>query len=91
MQGQRINQVSRVHWRLNGASNSVSDSIYGEAILEYDEKNQYINYENLSEDIVIDWVKKYLGDKKTLEYEEVLTNKINNLISPDVVPTKLPW
>ena len=53
----------------------------------------YIPYEDLTNDIVIGWVKAQLGENGVLSVEETLAAQVEALINPtpSPEPTPLPW
>lgn len=74
----------------NGNSHFISR---GEVELNTNNIENFINYENLTQEIVLDWIKTNLGEKY-LEYEMNHTELINsttNLHNPKIVTKSLPW
>jgi hypothetical protein len=87
--------VFNVHWRL-AMSETVEDrnyyaDTYGViAFTQNPESLDYIPYEELTEEIVVGWVKESLGEEKLEEMEEMLSNRIENQINPPTL-SGLPW
>lgn len=86
--------VFSVHWRVFGSasdgSRTVSDSVCGEITLERPSEGEFIDYENLSEDVVISWVKTGLGQQVVKDYEDSLVGKLKKALEPRT-ELGLPW
>jgi hypothetical protein len=85
------NGVIRVHWRAEAREDSYYDSVYGDVSLtpDYQDEN-FIPYAELTEEIVIGWVKDALGAEKVQEYENLLAAQIERQKNPPVLPG-VPW
>ena len=63
----------------------------GEVILEPDAtSSEFVSYDDLTESVVMGWVKDSLGEEEVTNIEEVLTAKVTAQMSP-TSQTGLPW
>lgn len=53
--------------------------------------NDFIVYDDLTKEIVIDWVKESMGAENITLAQSALDNQINELINPSVISLPLPW
>lgn len=83
--------VMTVAWRLNGTDGENSGTVFGSVNLEYKRGHDYIPYEDLTKEQVINWVKNSLGDNEIMQYEALISRKIEDAKAPKVVVKKLPW
>ena len=60
---------------------------------EVSEGSDYIPFEDLTNEIVIGWVKELLGPEGVTSYEAAVAGKIDSQINPPVAPVSkdLPW
>jgi hypothetical protein len=87
--GQELqNVVNVVHWRYDAILNDYETEIYGTLELNGANPNDFILYENLTENDVITWLEDGL-DVDNLQ--TILINKINLLINPVEATLPLPW
>ena len=71
-----------------------TSSINNTAFFELDpNKPDYIPYADLTNDIVVGWIKEQLGVDAVANYEESIAGQIELQINPPVTPqpTPLPW
>lgn len=85
------NVVSNIHWRVLATYENYMISVYGEESIEYQLRETFIPYEELTQETVINWVKQTMGIEKVTEIENMVTEKLNNLVNPEVVALSLPW
>jgi hypothetical protein len=85
------NIVTCVHWRIKGTNNKNTAEVYGSQIIKNDPKNSFINYESLSKNDVIAWVKEAMGVDVVNELQNALDNQLKLLESPLIVTLPLPW
>lgn len=57
----------------------------------YDSKNLFIEYKNLTQEIVLTWVQNRLGEDEIASLKNYLANNIKNQQTPQVVTLDLPW
>jgi hypothetical protein len=87
----KTNVVETIHWRLNGVDGDYATSVYGSQGVTYEESTDFIEYDNLTEDQLISWVKDTLGEEQVTNYENSVTSQLELLKNPVVVNPPLPW
>lgn len=91
-QGNETNVVYNVHWRYIATTGSYVTDAYGMIGLDpYNSGSPFIPFNQLTEEIVTDWVVDEMGQDKLNELQQILDDKISGMISP---PTELlppPW
>ena len=87
----KSNVVSNVHWRVNATDEINKATIYGEQKLSYDSENQFIPFDSLTKETVIEWVQKAMGSEQVAFIQQNLDNQIANLANPPIVTPPLPW
>ena len=78
-----------VHYTVSATNGSYCAGTYGSLGLDRP-KGNLIPFSDLTEEVVVDWVKKKFGDEKIAEIETALQTQLDE----QVVPTKvsgLPW
>ncbi len=85
------NVVSCVHWRVNGTDGINNASVYGIQNLIYTSNNPFINYSNLTESVVIEWIQNSMGSEQVLAIQNNLDTQISLLMNPPVISPSLPW
>ena len=90
-------RVGTVHYTVNALSDTVdpnsesggfySAGAYGSVGLDGDVTTQF---ENLTEEVVVGWVKEQIGAEKVAEIEAALQNQIDVKITP-VSAAGVPW
>jgi hypothetical protein len=81
--------VFTVHYTINAADDVYTSGAYGSLGLERPEGNM-IPFADLTEEIVIGWVKEKFGDEKVLEIEEALQSQIEEQHYPSKA-SGMPW
>ena len=95
------NCVFNIHWSITATSSTINPQTnkpytaysYGSQAIQYDDSEQYIPYENLTQDIVVGWIKESI-DKTEMpvsSLESSLDAIINNQINPPIIKPALPW
>jgi len=82
--------VFTVHYTIGANDGTYSSSAYGSIGLEKPEPGNMIPYAELTEELVIGWVKQNFGDEKVAEIEAALQQQLNQQHAPTVAPG-LPW
>jgi hypothetical protein len=84
--------VTNVKWQCSATDGEQAYAVNGgEAILEPDvTSSDFISYDDLTESVVMGWVKDSLGEEEVASIEEVLTAKVTAQMSP-TSQTGLPW
>lgn len=87
--------VFTAHWSLTAedffGGEPVTGYVYGSQGLVHNAKGPFIPYANLTEELVVDWVKKAMGDETVLAHETAVVQQIENQKNPPVVTPTLPW
>ncbi|CAB4126814.1 hypothetical protein UFOVP84_25 [uncultured Caudovirales phage] len=90
--GSMTDYVVTAHWLLTGTDGTYKDSAYGSVSFTEDaNKPNYTPFNELTNEIVVSWVKSTLGDKKVAKLETSIINQINDQITPPIVTPQLPW
>ena len=92
--GNMADYVVNIHWSLLGtdSNSSYSNSIQGlTSFVEKSDDTDYILFENLTQDIVINWVKNNIENDLLQNYKSIIANQIHDQISPPFINPKLPW
>lgn len=84
--------VSNVLWTVSGVDGPYSASADGATSFS-DSDNEFIPYDELTEEAVISWVRSALGPDSVANYEANVQGQINTMASPPVPPREapLPW
>ena len=89
------NVVSNIHWRVIATDNATPipnvASIYGSQLLPFNSSNQFIDYSELNEQIVIGWLQNLLGQDEINAIQSNLDIQINNLTKSAKTNLGLPW
>lgn len=80
--------VFTAHYTIDANDGTYSAGAYGSIGLE--RPDNMIPYSNLTEEIVIGWVKDHFGPEKVNEIEEALQKQLDELHAPSV-SSGLPW
>lgn len=83
--------VFTAHWWLNGVDGEYAGSVYGTVGLTLDPDAPFTPFADLTEAMVIGWVKDALGEEAVAAYEANVAQQIANAINPPVVTPALPW
>jgi hypothetical protein len=82
--------VFMVGWKVTGSNGQQSSAIYGVQHINYDQQKPFVQYENLTEQNVLDWVKESMNGKFG-QYEKDIAAQIDNQVNPQPVVANLPW
>ena len=87
------NYVVSVAYTLKGVDGDYSSEIQNTAFFEVGEAVDFTPYSDLTEEIVLGWVKDQLGPDAVGNYEYCIADQIANQINPPVTPQSqpLPW
>lgn len=85
------NVVVTAHWRLNGVDGEHQALVYGTQGFTLDEEVPFTEFADLTEAMVISWVKAAMGDEQVAGYEAAVATQIEALVNPPVVTPALPW
>ena len=87
------NVVKIIHWNYEVTDeNENSAKIYGSNPLDTPDQTAFIPYENLTFDIVVDWLEQILNiEVLQQQLQQELQNNINRQQNPPIVILPLPW
>jgi hypothetical protein len=76
-----------------GVDGEYSASLSGSSQFSTADVTDFIPYEDLTEEIVIAWIKETLGENGIISIEACIQGQIDSQINPPQVPvnTPLPW
>ena len=83
--------VETIHWRLNGIDGDYATSVYGSQGVTYEAGSPFTDYDSLTEEVVVAWVKDALGEEQVTTYETSVNNQLEALKNPTVVTPPLPF
>ena len=87
----KTNVVETIHWRLNGVDGDYATSVYGSQGVTYEAGSPFTDYDSLTEETVIEWLKDALGAEQVAEYEAGVNSQLEALKNPTVVNPPLPF
>jgi prolyl oligopeptidase PreP (S9A serine peptidase family) len=64
--------------------------VAGEVLLPPPTQN-FVAYQNLTEEMVLDWTKKAIGTATIYDHEQEILRSLVDLAEPDTVEVMLPW
>ena len=79
--------IVNVQWRLEATGNGRPTDLYGD--LSFERGEDFIPYEELTEDIVIGWVKDKFGEQHVANLEEAVENQFKQVNREDKITTSL--
>jgi hypothetical protein len=82
----RVNQIYAISYTITGEKNGVSGSMSDTCSVRYNPENEYVAYEDLTEDILRGWVLTIMNKETE---ERILEAKIDSQSSQTV--EGLPW
>lgn len=84
--------VTTVHWRVSKTDGDASASVYGTITLPHKDHTDptFIPYEDLTEAIVIGWVKEEMGADQVAAHEAAVQAQIDAQLNPTHA-SGLPW
>jgi len=87
------NYVVIANYDVVGVDGEYSSSISDSAKFSTDNVENFIPYDQLTNDIVVGWIKSVLGPDTVANYEESIQGQIDSQINPPITPqnTPLPW
>ena len=82
--------VFAVHYTVNADDGTYSAGAYGSLGLEAPDPDSMIPFDNLTEEMVVGWVKEKLGAEKVAEVEAALQAQIDEQHAPSKA-SGTPW
>jgi hypothetical protein len=90
--GDNADVVYNVHWRVTGVSDQVDPeenayqaSSIGTQVLNTEDITDFIPFDQLTNDQVVQWVKDAMGEERVSSLESNIQSQIDNLITPTSV------
>jgi len=97
----QITIPSKTIFNFDGSQTTIPEQILTEPMyfvttcgvqpLTYTAGSAFTEYEGLTLETVIEWIKSAMGTDKVAEIQTQLDNMINDLANPSIVSPKLPW
>lgn len=84
-------KVHTVHWRLINKENSFVTSVCGVTPLTHNEEEEFTPFEDLTEELVVEWTKIALGEEKVSQLEETVDLQLLEMMTPSSVTVQFPW
>ena len=81
----KTNVVYNVHWIVTGTKKDYSVNNIGTQIIKLDPETSFIPFDQLTNEIVIDWTKNAIGADKVQTIEDSIASKIAELENPTSV------
>jgi len=95
-QNNEADVVYNVHWIVTGTSDQVdpegkpySSTSIGTQILDTSGITNFIPFDQLTNEEVVDWTKSAMGDEKVASIEASIQERIQNLITPTSVTLEI--
>jgi hypothetical protein len=87
----KTNVVETIHWRLHGIDGDYATSVYGSQGVTYEAGSPFTDYDSLTEEVVVAWLKDALGAEQVASYETSVNGQLEALKNPTVVNPPLPF
>jgi len=85
------NVVFLVHWQLYGSTGSYQGSVIGTQGVTYETGSIFTPFNELTYDIVYNWMTASMGTASMQNYEASVAQQIENQINPPVLIEQAPW
>jgi len=79
------NVVYNVHWIVVGTKEDYSATSIGTQIVSVDPETEFIPFEDLTNEIVVEWVKEAMGEEQVQAIEDGIASQIAELENPTSV------
>lgn len=89
--GELENVVMEIDWRCTATEGEASQSTYGRISFTGPDRENFTEYNDLTEADIIQWVKDSLGEERVLYNENLATTRVHATINPIKKETPLPW
>lgn len=83
--------VFLVHWQLYGSTGSYQASCIGVQNVNYETGSVFIPFEELTYDIVYNWMTASMGIEQMNNYTASVAQQIENKINPPILIQQSPW
>lgn len=85
------NVVCRIHWRLAGVDGAFRAEVYGAQAIAYDPESEFILFDDLTEELAVEWLENAIGAQQVDRYKGVVAAEIDRQANPPVVTMQVPW
>lgn len=83
--------VFLVHWQLYGSTGSYQGDCIGTQTVTYQSGSTFVPFDQLTYDIVYNWMTASMGEEKMNQYTASIAQQIENQINPPVLVQQAPW
>ena len=87
----QTNVVNNIHWRIKGTDGTNTADVYGCQALTFDAQNAFINYADLTKEVVLAWAQETMGANAVTRLQESIDKQLSDLATPKIVSPPLPW
>ena len=77
--------VYNVHWIVTGVDGDYSASCIGTQVVPLNEGGTFIPFEDLTNDVVVEWTKEAMGEEQVTQIEAGIASEIEGKINPTSV------
>lgn len=77
--------VYNVHWIVTGVDGDYSATNIGTQVVPLNEGGTFIPFEDLTNDVVVDWTKEAMGEEQVTQIEASVASEIEGKINPTSV------
>ena len=77
--------VYNVHWIVTGVDGDYSASCIGTQVVPLNEGGTFIPFEDLTNDVVVEWTKQAMGEEQVTQIEAGIASEIEGKINPTSV------
>ena len=89
--GNKNKVVSIIHWAVLGSDGNNAITIRGAQSVNYVEGSPFIEYNDLTEKDVLDWIQPAMGIESVTAIQEKLDSQLANLLNSTTLGVSLPW
>ncbi len=77
--------VYNVHWIATGVDGDYSANCIGTQVVPLSEGGTFIPFEDLTNDVVVEWTKEAMGEEQVTQVEASIASQIEDQINPTSV------
>ena len=77
--------VYNVHWIVTGVDGDYSSNAIGTQTVPLSEDGTFIPFEDLTNDVVVEWTKEAMGEEQVTQVEASIASQIEDQINPTSV------
>jgi hypothetical protein len=77
--------VYNVHWIVSGVDGDYSANCIGTQVVPLSEGGTFIPFEDLTNDVVVEWTKEAMGEEQVTQVEASIASQIEDQINPTSV------